>query len=157
MGVQITRHRKFYGRRRRISQTPTPWIAKRRVRLCVTSNSVFQAEYCIHRNDAVWPSSTNFNFLCTLSFPRKWWILHNYGIFMANGIMFICFIKQEFHRRDSLLAREFAMMTSSNGSIFHVTCHLRGEFTGYRSIPRTKASDAALWCFLWCAPEQTVE
>ena len=30
-------------------------------------------------------------------------------------------------------------------------------FTGHRWIPRTKASDAALWCFLWCAPEQTVE
>ena len=24
-----------------------------------------------------------------------------------------------------------------------------GEFTGHRWIPRTKASDAELWCFLW--------
>ena len=31
------------------------------------------------------------------------------------------------------------------------------EFTGYRCIPRTKASDAELWCFLWSVPEQTVE
>ena len=45
------------------------------------------------------------------------------------------------------------MMTSSNGSIFHVTGHLCGEFTGPRWIPRTNASDAELWCFLWSASE----
>ena len=45
------------------------------------------------------------------------------------------------------------MMTSSNGNIFRVTGHLCGEFTGPRWIPRTKASDAELWCFLWSAPE----
>ena len=28
---------------------------------------------------------------------------------------------------------------------------------GPRWIPRTKASDAELWCFLWSAPEWTVE
>ena len=44
------------------------------------------------------------------------------------------------------------MMTSSNGNIFRVTGHLCGEFTGDRWIPRTKASDAELWCFyLICA------
>ena len=43
------------------------------------------------------------------------------------------------------------MMTSSNGNIFRVTGHLCGEFTGPRWIPRTKASDAELWCFLWSA------
>ena len=37
--------------------------------------------------------------------------------------------------------------------IFRVTGHLCGEFTGHRWIPRTKASDAELWCFLWCTPE----
>ena len=30
-----------------------------------------------------------------------------------------------------------------------VTGHLCGDFTRYRWIPRTKASDAKLWCFLW--------
>ena len=30
------------------------------------------------------------------------------------------------------------MMTSSNGNVFRVTGHLRGEFTGERWIPRTK-------------------
>ena len=45
------------------------------------------------------------------------------------------------------------MMTSSNGNIFRVTGPLCGEFTGHRWIPRTKASDAELWYFLWSAPE----
>ena len=40
---------------------------------------------------------------------------------------------------------------------FRVTGPLCGEFTGHRWIPFTKASDAELWCFLWSAPEQTVE
>ena len=39
------------------------------------------------------------------------------------------------------------MMTSSYGSIFRVTGHLCGEFTGPRWIPCTKARDAELWCF----------
>ena len=47
----------------------------------------------------------------------------------------------------------FNMMTSSNGNIFRVTGHLSGEFTSGRWTPRTKASDAELWCFLWCVPE----
>ena len=46
------------------------------------------------------------------------------------------------------------MMTSSNGNIFRVTGHLCGEFTGLRWIPRTKASDAELWCFLWSVPDK---
>ena len=52
---------------------------------------------------------------------------------------------------------QFIMMTSSNGNIFRVTGHLCGEFTGPRWIPRTKASEAELWCFLWSASEQTIE
>ena len=43
-------------------------------------------------------------------------------------------------------------MTSSNGNIFRVTGTLCGEFTGDRWIPRTKATDAELWCSLWSAP-----
>ena len=45
------------------------------------------------------------------------------------------------------------MMTSSNGNIFRVTGPLCGEFTGHRWIPRTKANDVELSCFLWSAPE----
>ena len=45
------------------------------------------------------------------------------------------------------------MMTSSDGNIFRVTGPLCGEFTGHRRIPRIRASDAEIWCFLWPAPE----
>ena len=37
--------------------------------------------------------------------------------------------------------------------IFRVTGHLCGEFTGHRWIPRTKATDTELSCFLWSVPE----
>ena len=46
-----------------------------------------------------------------------------------------------------------AMITSSNGNIFHVTGPLCGVFNGHRWIPCTKAINAELWCFLWSAPE----
>ena len=46
------------------------------------------------------------------------------------------------------------MLTSPNGKIFRVIGHLCGEFTGHRWIPRTKASDAELWSFLWSAPNK---
>ena len=52
-----------------------------------------------------------------------------------------------------VLSKQFCMMMSSNGNIFRVNGHLCGEFTGHRWIPRTKASDAELWCFLWSVPE----
>ena len=52
-------------------------------------------------------------------------------------------------RVDTLPLRHSAIMTSSNGTIFRVTGPLCWEFTGHRWIPRTKASDAELWCFLW--------
>ena len=37
----------------------------------------------------------------------------------------------------------------------HFPCYwpLCGGFTGHRWIPRTKASDTELWCFLWSAHE----
>ena len=50
-----------------------------------------------------------------------------------------------------------SMMTSSNRNIFRVTGPLCGEFTGHRWIPLTKASEEELCCFLWSAPELTVE
>ena len=52
-----------------------------------------------------------------------------------------------------LCAKLESMMASSNGNIFRVAGHLCGEFTGPPWIPRTKASDAELWCFLWSASE----
>ena len=52
-----------------------------------------------------------------------------------------------------------ALMTSSNGNIFHVAGFCAGEFTSDRWIPPTKASDTELWRFLSSEPtvEQTME
>ena len=55
--------------------------------------------------------------------------------------------------QNTTITNRISMMTSSNGNIFRVTGHLCGEFTGLRWIPRTKASDAELWYFLWSASE----
>ena len=49
------------------------------------------------------------------------------------------------------------VMVSSNVNIVRVTDPLLGNSTGHRWIPFTKANDEELWCFLWFAPEQTVE
>ena len=48
-----------------------------------------------------------------------------------------------------------AMMTSSNGNFFPALLAFVREFTGYRLIPLTKASDTELLCLLWSEPEQT--
>ena len=61
-------------------------------------------------------------------------------------------LPRPYYRPPTFLSLE-CMMTSSNGNIFRVTGHLCGEFTGPRWIPRTKASDAELWCFLWSVSE----
>ena len=53
--------------------------------------------------------------------------------------------------RDNFLSSTY-MMTSSNGNNFRVTGPLCREFTVYRWIPLTKASDAELWYFLGSAP-----
>ena len=42
-------------------------------------------------------------------------------------------------------------------TFFTFTGPLRGESTGHRWIPLTKASDAELICFLSFAPGQTIE
>ena len=57
------------------------------------------------------------------------------------------------HQEQNMASGTSHMMTSSNGSIFRVTGHLCGEFTGPRWIPHTKASDAELWCLLWSVSE----
>ena len=57
----------------------------------------------------------------------------------------------------AIVSHELHKMTSSNRNIIRVADPLCDEFTGHRGIPRTKASDAELWCFLWSAPEYTVK
>ena len=48
---------------------------------------------------------------------------------------------------------EFSWWRHQMETHFRVTGPLYGEFPGYRLIPRTKGSDAELWCFLWSAFE----
>ena len=55
------------------------------------------------------------------------------------------------------MSHKYIMITSSNGNIFRFIGPFWRESTGQRWTPLTKASDAELWCFLWSAPEQTVE
>ena len=69
---------------------------------------------------------------------------HNQHQWWPSLLMYVCVTRIQRVKMD-------LMMTSSNGNIFRVTGHLYGEFTGPRWIPRTKASDAELWCFLWFA------
>ena len=49
------------------------------------------------------------------------------------------------------------MMTSSNGNIFRVAGLLWWGSIGHWWILLPMASDAELWCFFRCEPEQTVE
>ena len=75
--------------------------------------------------------------------------LHNWKWCMswANGL------SPDYRALGAFTALQQFMMTSSNRNIFRVTGHLCGGFSGPRWIPRTKASDAELWCFLWSASE----
>ena len=68
-----------------------------------------------------------------------------------NTCVCVCPRLSQIACRWTSLSYKSVMMTSSNGNIFRVTGPLCGEFTGHRWIPRTKASDAELWCFLWSA------
>ena len=75
---------------------------------------------------------------------------------------YLCLIRNDLINmfKQNILPMEIMMiimMASSNGNISLVTGPLWGEFTGHRWIFITKASDAEFWCFLWSAPEQTVE
>ena len=56
-----------------------------------------------------------------------------------------------------IMSSKGIMMTSSHGNIFRIIGPMCKESTGRRWIPHTKASDTKLWCFLWSAPELTVE
>ena len=81
------------------------------------------------------------------------------GINNADQVPYITLLADELHLTYITTLDElgYHLMMSSNGNIFRVTGPLCGEFTDQRRFPLTKASDAELWCFLWSAPEQTVE
>ena len=80
-------------------------------------------------------------------------VWHNNTVHVSDSttISFVVFSTISGHGKTvSVNKRRRPIMTSSNGNIFRVTDHLCGEFTGPRWIPRTKASDAELWCFFFC-------
>ena len=79
-----------------------------------------------------------YNFIQISPGPLNWKLTSQCWS-LAPTVITLCFVE--------------LMMTSSNGNIFRVTGHLCREFTGPRWIPRTKTSDAELWCFLWSASE----
>ena len=83
--------------------------------------------YDIATKDSSWKSATTFGDL------PDWWVWKYFYIATTPLVNYT--------------------MTSSNGNILRVTGHLCGEFTDPRWIPRKKASDEELWCFLWSASE----
>ena len=83
---------------------------------------------------------------------QKWYSLNpHYTLCMCMCAFYNACYRNQYQRVIRREVREFGLMTSSNGNIFRVTGHMCREFTGHRWIPRTKASDAELWCFLICA------
>ena len=85
-------------------------------------------------------------------------LLDKFGsrIYSYTDFLYFCFVYTEYIKID-YMQDIIRIVTSSNGNISHFIGPLCGEFTGHQWIPSTKASDAELWCFLWSAPEQTVE
>ena len=76
----------------------------------------------------------------TVIYDIKWIVLRDIHITMQ-------WLNKLYKGRSEPISFFAIMMTSSNGNIFRVTGPLCGVFTGHRWIPRTKASDAELWCF----------
>ena len=105
----------------------------------------------------IWSAPTNYLNQCRLLIFYDWfkWDSKNSAcVFSLPNLM--CF-EQKCAFSDA--RRIYHMMTSSNGNFYRVIGPLCGEFTGHRWIPLSKASDAdaELGCFLWSAPEQTVD
>ena len=91
-------------------------------------------------------------------FQFSWWWSHQVMQKACGSIVFCdfrpiwnftnCRISEGFRYFALIyLAPTLAMMTSSNGNIFHVTGYLCWEFTGPRCIPRSKASDRSFDVF----------
>ena len=92
--------------------------------------------------------------LLILERVTEWPVMWSLDVFLALART-NCWTKSrvnDYLRCYSVKMKSLHMMMSSNGNIFRVTAPLGGEFTGLRWIPRTKGSDAELWCFLWFAP-----
>ena len=78
---------------------------------------------------------------------------HISSLWVSYGAAIVSLLVISHFLKPSQFGIMYHIMTSSNGNIFWVTGHLCGEFTSRWWIPRTKANDVELWCFLWSTPE----
>ena len=114
----------------------------------VTSLTIVYSTVCSDADQRKHQSSASLVFVRGIhrgpvNSPHKWPVTRK--MFPSDDVIMIIRIR--------VSISNCIMMTSSNGDILRVTGHLCGEFTGQLWIPRTKASDAELLCFLWAAPE----
>ena len=93
-----------------------------------------------------------FEFSLNIGTLRCKYISHDSNMIRQVAMFFLSSMISMQRECISLLY-SLTMMTSWNENIFRVTGQLCGQFTGHWWIPRTKTSDAELWCFLWSAPE----
>ena len=93
-----------------------------------------------------------------------WWpnlLMHIiYAMFGLNELIYFshfCHCLQDDNNDDTVAdevgidvsAQTCSIMTSLHGNAFHITDPFCDEPSGHWWIPCTKASDEALWCFLW--------
>ena len=146
-----------------------------RVHLAYLYIGICRESICMDMKPTQWPPYIHSvlewsSYLCIRCFFKSassWWkqwthadtyyMTSNIHMFSFDlfccGYVISCGLMWYMYPYHSRLVHMGFMMTSSNGNIFRVTGPLCGEFTGLRSIPRTKASDAELWCVVWSAPE----
>ena len=79
------------------------------------------------------------------SFRLEWQRYAKDPWYSQNKAYFVSFSSH----RSRMTHISVSIMALSNGNIFRVTGPLCGEPTGHRRNPRTHASDAEFWCFLW--------
>ena len=135
-----------------LNQHSIIFIQKMHLKISVKFESEF---YHFHSRKCIWKFQWNLNQHSIIFIPEN--AFENVVCQMVAILSKGRWVKWSW-REIACTARErfmliLAMMTSLNGNIFSVTGPLCGEFTGPRWIPRTKASDAELWCFLWSTPE----
>ena len=124
----------------------------------------FPSHQWIQTGVTVWKSSIwvkIYDFLShvTLKFDRWPWKTKGCLFFATSSFAhhFVAIREFKLELQSGNVQFGSSMMTWSNGNIFRVTGPLWGEFTSHWLIPLTKTRKSELWCFLWFAPEQTVE
>ena len=132
---------------------------------CTRQSSLsLQFDRQVLRRNIIWQRCFGLKYMSTIvqsqDYVLTWKPFLHHGSFMFVIVIIVCVIDIAAtggaHHINGVIVNVIFivnMMTSSNGNNFRVTGHLCGEFIGPWWIPRTKASDAGLWCFLWSAFE----